>query len=250
MANIKFIISDHALEQFRERCSPNLPFQLAKKRLFQALYEGHSIKEKSLLGSDLWQLSGYVQKAVVRRDNGTTVCVTVLPENKELSDDFFEEELESVSFNLKETEKAFEQFLIEENKSNYQKESIIAAIELKMVLLDKLRKPVPIIYVALLQWAKQQAKQNYVEKVNNIEKELRLQKKLGIKKHLKIIFHLKNQLEKIKEIFKELTPILLECSDIPKIKLIIEKIMDVTSEPIYTKNHTKQKLIEEIYKYE
>ncbi len=85
---MKFIISDHAVEQFRDRAlintnKANFSFVKAKEELIRASIQGVKIKKKTVLGSHQIKLDGYANHAVVKYgERSELILLTVLPEEE------------------------------------------------------------------------------------------------------------------------------------------------------------------------
>lgn len=74
--------ADHAVEQFVKRHAPHMSVVAARQYLEQHAGQLRHVKERSLLGQELYELADPRCLLVVKRDRrmNCSICVTVLPD--------------------------------------------------------------------------------------------------------------------------------------------------------------------------
>ena len=93
---MKWTIESHAVERFIQRVAPGLTFWEAEKILRRAFPErAIPLGKRSIHGDQQWEMTDYPAILITKRENRTTVLVTVL-EKKEDAPSMTEEEVEEM----------------------------------------------------------------------------------------------------------------------------------------------------------
>lgn len=88
MSAARFEFTRHAIGRFVERHAPSLSFDEAKDRLVELAVFAESVTGRVREGCALWQIANPPMRLVIKEDDGTLVCVTILPAQASFGDDF------------------------------------------------------------------------------------------------------------------------------------------------------------------